>query len=131
MKMLVVDDELVSRAKLVKILAEYGECIIAESGEDALVEFEHALNMNSPFELITLDINLSEMSGVEVLKNIREIEKSRHIPTHKLSKIIMVTVHSEKDVVINCMKAGSNNYIIKPFTPKYVGDKIRSLGIEI
>lgn len=79
MKILIVDDDPVSRTLLMKILCEFGDCVLSESGKSALDEFNHAWELGIPFDLISLDINMADMSGVDVLSRIRNIEKKREL----------------------------------------------------
>jgi two-component system chemotaxis response regulator CheY len=67
MKILIVDDEFVSRTKLKLIMENYGQCEAVEHGKDAIAIFHHAHFINEPFNLIMLDINLPEMNGIMVL----------------------------------------------------------------
>ena len=67
MKILVVDDELVSRKKMQKIMELVGECVVAENGTDAVAAFKEAIENESPFDLISLDIAMPDMSGIEAL----------------------------------------------------------------
>jgi two-component system chemotaxis response regulator CheY len=67
MKILIVDDEFVSRTKLKLIMKNYGQCEDVEHGKDAIAIFHHAHFINEPFNLIMLDINLPEMNGIMVL----------------------------------------------------------------
>jgi two-component system chemotaxis response regulator CheY len=126
MKILIADDELVSRTKLITILSGYGECVVSESGKEALAEFNHALDIGAPFDLISLDINMPDISGIDVLKEIRDAEKEKGIK--KPSKVIMVTAHADQADVVGSMKAGCNKYVIKPFDPKCVADKLMDFG---
>jgi len=80
MRVLVVDDELVSRKKMQKIMDAFGECIAVASGEAALKAFGEAIAKEEPFDLITLDISMPRMDGTEVLYEMRKIEKKRNTP---------------------------------------------------
>ena len=124
MKSLVVDDELASRNKLEKILSGFGECEALARGHEAVDAFKEALESGTPFELITLDISMPEMSGTEVLSAIREIEKEKNIPEEKQAKIIMITASSDKEVVVNSIKMGCNDYLVKPFPREAVIAKV-------
>ena len=129
MKILLVDDELVSRKKLKKILEGLGECVAVESGPAALKEFNNAWENLAPFDLITLDVSMPEMDGTEVLYEVREIEKAKKVPQEKLVKILMVTSHSDKGTVFTCIQAQCNDYILKPFQKEMVLKKIEKLGL--
>lgn len=123
MKILVVDDELVSRMALEKIMDSFGQCEVVESGSGAITAFQKALEEGAPFGLITLDINMPEMDGKEVLINIREIERKKEIPKEKQVIIIMATSSPDKEDVIACIQAGCNDYIVKPFNKEIVREK--------
>jgi two-component system chemotaxis response regulator CheY len=126
-KTLVVDDELVSRKKLQKIMEGLGECEAVESGTAAIAAFKKAWESWAPFDLITLDIAMPEMVGTEVLYTIREIEKEKNIPKEKQVKILMVTVLSDKDTVITSIQAECDDYIVKPFDRETIIEKIEKI----
>ena len=125
MKILVVDDELVSRKKLQKIMDNLGICKAVDRGSAAIAAFKKAWENWAPFDLITLDIVMPEMDGKEVLYEIREIERKRKLPKGKQVKIMMVTSHSDKENVIACIQAGCDDYIVKPFDREAVIKKLR------
>ncbi len=131
MKILVVDDELVSRKKMQKIMESFGECEAVEKGEAAVAAFTEAWEIGIPFDMISLDIVMPDMNGIDVLQKIRAIEKEKDLPKQKQVKIMMVTSHSDKDNVIASMNAGCNNYIVKPFDNERVAEKLESLGFKI
>lgn len=128
MKLLIVDDDPVSRILMTKYYCEYGDCVVSVNGKEALIEFKYAYEKDVPFDLISLDINLTDMSGIDVLKTIRNIEKDKGIKKEKMAKVIMVTSHSDQDYVIGSVKAGCDNYIVKPFDRECVKEKMKSLG---
>ncbi len=130
MRVLVVDDELVSRKKMEKIMGTFGECVAAESGKAALNAFEAAIEKGEPLDLITLDVSMPHMDGTEVLYEIREIEKQRNIPKGSQSKVIMVTAQSDRDTVITCIQAGCDSYITKPFDRAIIAKKLAELGMS-
>jgi two-component system chemotaxis response regulator CheY len=130
MKALVVDDELVSRKKLQKIMESLGECEAVESGSAAIAAFQKALENGMPFDLITLDVLMPKMDGTEVLYTIREIEKEKKIPKEKQVKILMVTSHSDKDTFITSIQAGCDDYIVKPFDREVIINKLQKIGFK-
>jgi two-component system, chemotaxis family, chemotaxis protein CheY len=124
MKILVVDDELVSREKIRRIMEHFGQCKSVESGEAAIAAFHEAWNSWSPYDLITLDISMPTMSGLETLQTLREIEKEKNVPEEKRVKIIMATSEADRDTVVTCLSEGCNDYIVKPFNQKTIGVKL-------
>lgn len=131
MKILVVDDELVSRTKLKLIMEHFGECEAAGNGKEALAMFHKARQQGNPFGLIMLDIDMPEMDGVKVLSEMIEAEiKLEASKAHK-AKILMVTSYTDKDRVINCIQSGCDDYIAKPFDINTIGKKLSKLGIRL
>ena len=131
MKILVVDDELVSRKKMEKIMGLFGECLAVDSGDAALKAFKDAMAREKPFDLITLDVSMPEMDGTEVLYEIRKIEKKKNIPRASWSKVIMVSAQSDKETVVLCIQVGCDNFITKPFDRAIMATKMAELGIKV
>ena len=131
MKFLVVDDDLVSRTKMQQILKEFGDCVLAESGHDAIAECVHAWDKGIPFDLISLDIGMPDMTGIDVLKAIRALEIHKGLKKEWVAKVVMVTSMADQDSVIGCMKAGCDSYIVKPFDLEKVKEKLGSLGFSL
>jgi HD-like signal output (HDOD) protein/ActR/RegA family two-component response regulator len=131
MKILVVDDELVSRKKMQAIMEGIGDCEAVESGGDAVDAFKGAWEKWAPYDLITLDIVMPDMDGTKVLSLIRQIEEDRKIPREKRVKIFMVTSQSEKDTIIACVQTGCDDFIIKPFSRDTVTKKLENGGLKI
>ena len=81
MRILIVDDDFVSRTKLEALLSEYGDCDAAEDGHQSLDMFEQAHGQSANYDLITMDIDMPGMSGHEVLSKIREWEEAHEVST--------------------------------------------------
>lgn len=75
MKMLVMEDEYVSRSVLMEILSPYGQVDSAENGKEAMEKFQKALENSERYDIVFLDIMVPEISGQDVLKNIRALEQ--------------------------------------------------------
>ena len=114
MKFLVVDDSSTMRRIIKNTLSRigYNDIIEAENGKDALEKFESV-------DIILTDWNMPEMDGLEFVKNVRS--KNQSIP------ILMITTNAAKDDIIEALKNGVNNYIVKPFTPETLKEKIDSV----
>jgi HD-like signal output (HDOD) protein/FixJ family two-component response regulator len=131
MNILIVDDDMVSRTKMKTILQKLGTCTDVECPEQSVEIFEQALNQGRPFHVVTLDIRMPGMDGTQVLFKFREIEHSRGIYEHSRSKVFMVTSQSDKDSLITCLQAGCDGFIVKPFTPDILVEKLSAMGIPI
>ena len=113
MKALIVDDSISMRKVLVAVLSKIG---ITEVGQAADGEEAVAACDTDDYDVVLMDWNMPKMLGIDALKQIRADGKS--VP------IIMVTTETEKGRVLEALKAGANNYIIKPFKPDAIQLKI-------
>lgn len=127
MKVLVIDDEVVSREKMASIVRRFGQCQAVDNGILAINCFWEAWNNWTPFDLITLDISMPGQDGLETLKKIRNLEKDKKVPHDRRVKVIMVTGEAEKETVLSCIKLGCNDYVVKPFNRETVEQKIQKL----
>lgn len=114
MKVLLVDDSKTMRNIQKNILLQLGFTDVTEAvdGQDALTKV--ALDLP---ELLLVDWNMPNMDGLTFVKNFRQ--------EHKTIPIIMVTTEAEKSRLIEAIKAGVNNYVVKPFTPDVLQERIR------
>ncbi len=131
MRFLVVDDEVVSRKKMQRIMSHWGDCVVCASGPAAVETFEKALDARLPFDAVTLDVGMPDMDGTAVLKRIREIEHARQVAATAKAKIIMVTSHAQKDIVLSCIQAGCSDYVVKPFNRETIAAKLNSAGLPV
>ena len=130
MKILVVDDEMVSRTKLKLIMENFGRCEAVDNGKDALAMFQKGHAQGSPFDLIMLDIDMPQMDGVEVLSAMIEAEIELNVSKSHKAKILMVTSYTDKDRVVSCIQSGCDDYIAKPFDLQVIGKKLARLGVR-
>jgi two-component system, chemotaxis family, chemotaxis protein CheY len=116
MKILLVDDSATMRRIQKTQIAGLGitDVVEAGDGEEAL----NVLKQNMPLDLIMLDWNMPVMDGFTFLKKVRLDS------TYSNVKIIMCTSESEKSRVVEALKAGANNYLVKPFTPDALKEKL-------
>jgi two-component system chemotaxis response regulator CheY len=118
MKILIVDDFSTMRRIIKNILKQIGFASIdeAENGEIALSKI-----IDGDYDFVISDWNMPEMSGIELLKKVRTSETVKDLP------FLMVTAESKKENVIEAVKAGVNNYIVKPFTAEVLQEKISKI----
>ena len=118
MKILLVDDSSTMRRIQKTQLNKLGinDVIEAENGRHAM----QLLAENMPVDIILLDWNMPIMDGYEFLKNMRADAAYKDV------KVIMCTSESEKGKVLEAIKAGANDYIVKPFTPDALLKKLKN-----
>jgi len=114
LKILIAEDDLISRKFLGKFLAQYGECDMVVDGLEAVDAFLMAMRDKEPYDLICLDIMMPKVDGVKVLKAIRDIETQHGILPEKRSKVIMTTALSEAQYVQTAFDYGCEAYASKP-----------------
>ncbi len=117
---LVVDDFPTMRRIVKNLLKQIGFENIeeAEDGVQALNKLK-----SGKYGLVVSDWNMPNMEGIDLLRNIRqEPEPLKDIP------FLMVTAESEKDKVIEAIKSGVDNYIVKPFTAEVLMEKLSKIA---
>lgn len=127
MKVLIVEDDYVSRRLMHIILSPYGACDTAENGREALEAFKEAKNKRDPYDLICLDIMMPEMDGHQVLKEIRCIEQEEQKGDHV--KIIMTTALNDPQNIMMSFRQHCEDYLIKPVAKAKLLDKIHHMGL--
>jgi len=117
-KVLVVDDSAVMRQIIKKNLKElgFGELLEAENGAAGLKKAGE-----EPIDLIVSDWNMPNMTGLEFLKAVRADASLKGIA------FIMVTSESDKEKIMEAVKAGVNQYIVKPFNAIQLEEKIKAI----
>lgn len=120
MKALVVDDSRAMRVLLTRMLREIGfEVTEAGDGSEAL----QALRSEKKIDIALVDWNMPEMSGFEFIREVRRDKAFDRI------RLMMVTTECGMDEIITALKAGADDYIMKPFTRDVIREKLAVLGI--
>ena len=115
MKLLIVDDSLVIRNKITRGLAKHFSKIMrVENGSLAL----KALKQETP-DVITMDLTMPEMDGVECIKNIMKINPKVHI--------LVISALADKGTAITALKLGANGFLCKPFDEKALCEAIAKI----
>ena len=123
LKFLVVDDSSMVCAHIESIIKKMGAIRVdkAENGKEAMLKIKKTCNENNPYALITLDWEMPEMSGIDVLRSVRAD------PLMNNSVILMVTSKSDPTELSQIAAYHPNGYIVKPFTDEFLEKRIISL----
>ncbi|MCB0748423.1 MAG: response regulator [Ignavibacteriae bacterium] len=115
-KFLVVDDSVTMRRIVVNTLKAigYNQFVEAQDGKDALEKLVSDTDIN----FVITDWNMPVMSGLELTKAIRSDDSTKAMP------ILMVTTRGVKEDIVQALQAKVSNYVVKPFTPQILKDKI-------
>ncbi len=119
MKILVVDDFSTMRRIVRNLLKELGFSNVteAEDGVDAL----NKLRSEGNFEFVVSDWNMPNMTGIDLLKNIRGDAALKHLP------VLMVTAEAKRENIIEAAQAGASGYVVKPFTAATLDEKLQKV----
>lgn len=129
MRILVIDDDFVSRAKLEALLGRYGAVDTAPDGPSAISLFEKAHAAGYPYFLITVDVEMPGMSGQEVVRWLRDWEQAARPSVHE-AKVLMVSIHDDHNVWTS-FREGCDGYLVKPIQPHDVDSSMSELGFSM
>ncbi|ACL04105.1 histidinol phosphate phosphatase domain-containing protein [Desulfatibacillum aliphaticivorans] len=129
LRMLVVDDDAMSRMVLCRALGAHGECLTAANGREAIDAFRQALAENRPFDMITLDVMMPDVDGRSALAQIRFLEEDRDIEPENRTKIIMTTTLSERKDIEGAFRDQCDAYVTKPVRVDELLERVRQFGL--
>lgn len=118
MKVLIVDDFATMRRIVKNILTQIGFKNFIEA-DDGSTAWE--ILQKERVDLILADWNMPKMTGIELLKKVRADERFKDLP------FLMVTAEAQKENIVEAVKARVSNYIVKPFTPETLSEKIEKI----
>lgn len=120
MRALVIDDSRTMRRIIARIFANLGyETMEAGDGRQAL----DLLEAGEVFDVATIDWNMPDMDGLAFVTAVRARHDWRGLT------LMMVTTEAEHGQIVRALAAGAHEYMIKPFTPDAIGDKLALLGL--
>jgi two-component system chemotaxis response regulator CheY len=118
-KILIVDDMQTMRRLLKSALNDlgYSNVVDADGGKSALSLLE-----SNDFSLLITDWNMPDMEGIDLLKAVRADERWKSMP------VLMVTAEAKKEQILEAAEAGVNGYVVKPFQPAQLKEKLDKVG---
>ena len=118
LKFLVVDDFSTMRRIIRNLLKEL-EFTNVDEAEDGLIGLNKLRSGN--FDFVVSDWNMPNMTGIDMLKNIRADATLKHLP------VLMVTAEAKKENIIEAAQAGADGYVVKPFTAAVLEEKLNKI----
>ena len=117
MRFLIVDDSSTMRRIIINTLNKLGykECHEAANGREGVERLA-----TTPVDMVITDWNMPEMSGIDFIRAVRANDATKQLP------VLMVTTNAAEDDIVEALKAGVNNYVVKPFTPDTIKEKIQA-----
>jgi len=131
MRILIAEDDYVSRKFMIKFLSQYGDCDVTVDGMEAIEVFMMALDEKRYYDLVCLDIMMPEVDGIKALKTIRKLEVERGVPLENRAKIIMTTALNATDEIFDSFESGSEAYSVKPIDTEKFKDVMVRLGLSL
>ena len=116
---LIVDDFPTMRKIVKTVLKQLGYTNITEAEDGA--EGLTILKTNNTIQFVVSDWNMPNMTGIELLKEVRKNPKLKHLP------FLMVTAEADKENIVEAVKSGVSNYIVKPFNAATMKEKIEKI----
>ena len=129
MKILLAEDDYVTRKAMSSFLSRYGECDVTVDGMEAVDAFMLALEEGEPYDLVCLDIMMPVMDGYQALVGIRNLEKERNIPEDKATKVIMTTALNDEANVKMAFELGCTIYSGKPIDQERFEQALKKLEL--
>ena len=132
MRILIAEDDKISRRILNAILKKYGDCDLVVDGAEAIRAYNLAWEDDLPYDLICLDIMMPNMDGHQALKKIRASERKRGIRGSQEVKVLMVTALSDPCSVFEAFyDGGATGYLVKPIISDTVVDELHKFGLLV
>jgi len=126
-RILIVDDMASLRELMKAYLRRLGFKYVTEAsdGREAYQVLIASKTSGNPFELVISDWNMPNLNGIELLKLVRAVHDWKNLP------FLMVTTESEKDKVLEAIKAGASNYIVKPVDENTLQEKLQRTWLKL
>ena len=120
MRALIVDDSRFIRQHMRQLLERIGlSCEEATDGREAL----KLLESSDPFDFMLVDVNMPHMNGLECVKTLRDAG------LHPPMKVMMVTTEADNSFICRALEYGADEFLMKPFTPESLREKLVMLGL--
>jgi two-component system chemotaxis response regulator CheY len=129
MKILLAEDDYVTRKFMANFLSKYGDCDVTVDGMEAVDAFLMAMEDGEPYDLVCLDIMMPVMDGYQALMGIRNVEKDHNIPDEKLVKVIMTTALNDEENIKMAFSLGCSVYSGKPIDQERFEQALKKLGL--
>jgi len=131
MRVLIVEDDFISRRLLCRYLQAHAECDVAVNGNEAVGAFKQVLIARQRYDLVCLDIMMPGMDGQETLKRLRTLEAEYGVPASERAKVIMTTALEDHDNVMAAFTNSCDGYVVKPIEKKRFLETLQEIGLPL
>lgn len=129
MRILIVEDNPTNCQLMERFLSVCGQCTVVNDGQAAVETFRKALDMETPFELVCLDVMMPKMDGHEVLAALRALEEEGGGPDEKRSCVLMTTAVDSPASMKDAQGGGSDGYLVKPIRKHDLYEELERHGL--
>lgn len=129
-RILVVEDDLVTRLVMTGNLASIGRIDVAVDGQEAVEAVRVALQNGDPYALVFLDIMMPKMNGQEALQRIRTLEAENHVKPGTGARVVMTTGLHDLKTVRESYNDECDAFLVKPITRDRLLSELARLGIQ-
>ena len=129
MRILVVEDDYISRRLLCRYLDPYGTCEEAVNGSEAVDAIRRAIAGGEHFDLICLDIMMPGMDGQQALVLIRQMEAENGMPLGRGAKVVMTSAMEDSQYVMEALNASADGYVVKPIEKRRFIETLKETGL--
>jgi len=122
-RILICDDMVMIRSLVRRSLEELGfkNLFEAVDGMDALDQIQAQHKNNTPFNVVFIDWNMPRMNGIEVIQNCKTNPELKHLP------FIVISAERDHKNIVQALKVGASDYILKPFAPTILAAKLEKV----
>lgn len=131
MRILVIEDDYISRSVMARLLAPFGTVDLAEDGHRGLELCRHAIAALAHYELITLDIMMPGIDGLATLMALRELEKQHALGAQQRARVLMTSALDDVRSITTAFRELCDDYIVKPVRKSTLYEKIVELGFQL
>lgn len=130
MRILVVEDDFISRKLLCRYLDSLGVCDVAINGHEAIAAVSSAIQSGEEYDLICLDIMMPGKGGQETLEEIRSLEKAHSVGRDQGAKVIITSALEDADTMRKAYSAAADGYLVKPIVKRKFLDALKEAGLQ-
>lgn len=131
MRILIVDDDYVTRTQLKALLGAYGDCDAAPNGDIAMRLFAAAHEETVPYDLVTMDIDMPDQKGQQVVAELRQWEQWHGLNVSSAqAKVLMVSALKDPKAIMSSFREGCEGYLTKPVTQESLAAALDKLGLQ-
>lgn len=130
MKVLIAEDDEISRTIIGKLLGRFGTCDTVVDGAEAIEAFKLAWEDGAPYDLVCLDIMMPDINGQDTLKQIRRLERQMGVRgSHEVKVIMLTALDDPRSVVEAYYRGGANAYLVKPIETRKLMAELQHLDL--